>query len=51
MNFNDVAIVSMNGNDYRIHFWYMSKGNAISIMNNFSLNEKKQDHYNFFHYI
>ena len=25
MNFNDVAIVSVTGNDYRIYFWYMSK--------------------------
>ena len=24
MNFNDVAIVSIKGNDYRIHFWYMN---------------------------
>ena len=24
MNFNDVAIVSIKGNDYRIHFWYIS---------------------------
>ena len=24
MNFNDVAIVSIKENDYRIHFWYMS---------------------------
>ena len=23
MNFNDVAKVSIKGNDYRIHFWYM----------------------------
>ena len=23
MNFNDVAIVSVKGSDYRIHFWYM----------------------------
>ena len=22
---NDIAIVSIKGNDYRIHFWYMSK--------------------------
>ena len=51
MNFNDVAIVSIKGNDYRIHFWYMSKDDSISIMNNSSLNEKKLDHYNFFHYI
>ena len=32
MNFNDVAIVSIKGNDYRIHFWYMSKDDAINIM-------------------
>ena len=29
MNFN-VAIVSIKGNDYRIHFWYMSKNDAIA---------------------
>ena len=40
MNFNDVAIVSIKGNDYRIHFWYMSKDDAISIMHNSSLNDK-----------
>ena len=40
MNFNDVAIVSIKGNYYRIHFWYISKDDAISIMNNSSLNEK-----------
>ena len=34
MNFNYVAIVSIKVNDYRIHFWYMSKDDAISIMNN-----------------
>ena len=40
MNFNDVAIVSVKGNDYRIHFWYISKDEAINIMHNSSLNEK-----------
>ena len=25
MNFDDVAIVSIKGNDYRIHSWYMRK--------------------------
>ena len=40
MYFNDVAIVSIKGNDYRIHFWYMSKNDAISIMNNSNLKEK-----------
>ena len=40
MNFNDVAIVSIKGNDYTIHFWYMSKDEAISMMHNSSLNKK-----------
>ena len=40
MNFNDVAIVSIKGSNYRIHFWYMSKDDAISIMNTSSLNKK-----------
>ena len=40
LNFNDVAIVSVKGNDYRLHFWYMSKDDAIIIMNDSSLNEK-----------
>ena len=40
MNFNDVAIVSIKGNDYRIHFWYMSKDDAISIMNNSNFSKK-----------
>ena len=32
INFNDVAIVSVKENDYRIHFWYMSKDDAINKM-------------------
>ena len=40
MNFNDFAIVSMKGNDYRIHFWYTSKDDAINIMKNSNLNKK-----------
>ena len=40
LNFKDVAIVSVKRNDYRIHFWYMSKDDSISIMNNSSLNGK-----------
>ena len=32
LNFNDVAIVSIKANDYRIHFWYMGKDDAIDIM-------------------
>ena len=33
-NFNDVAIVSIKENDYRIHFWYTSTDDAINIMKN-----------------
>ena len=40
MNFNDGAIVSIQGNDYRIHFWYMSKDDSINVMKNANLNEK-----------
>ena len=39
MIFNNVALVSIKGNDYRINFWYMKKNDAISIMNNSNLNE------------
>ena len=39
-NFNDVAFVSIKGSDYRIHFWYMGKNDAISIMDNSNLNDK-----------
>ena len=39
MSFN-VAIVSIKENDYKIHFWYMSKNDVINIMNNSNLNEK-----------
>ena len=40
MNFNYVAIACIKGYDYRIPFWYMTKDDAISIMNNSSLNEE-----------
>ena len=48
MNYNDVAIVSIKGNDYRIHFWYMSKDDAISIISNSSLNKKNCINISFF---
>ena len=40
MNFNDVAIVSIKGSDYRIHFWCMSKSDAINLLNHFVLDNK-----------
>ena len=42
MSFNDVAIVSIKGNDYRINFWYMSKDDVISIMHNSNLSDKTE---------
>ena len=33
MSFNNIAIVYVKGNVYRIHFWYMSKDEAINMMN------------------
>ena len=35
------AIISIKGNDCRIHFWYMSKNHAIVLMTNSNLNDKK----------
>ena len=40
-SFNDVATASIKGGDCRIHFWYMSKDDAISIMYNSNLIDKK----------
>ena len=42
MNFNNVAIVSIKGNDYRIHFWYMNKNDAIVVITNTNLNDKNR---------
>ena len=41
MIFNNTAIVYGNGIAYRINFWYMSKDNAINIMNGSNLVDKK----------
>ena len=40
MSFNGVAVAYAEGNVYRIHFWYMSKDDAISIMSNSNLVDK-----------
>ena len=40
MGFNDVAIVSTKAINCRIHFWCMSKDEAINIMKNFDLYKK-----------
>ena len=41
MAFNDVAIIYGKGSAYRIHIWYMSKDDAISIMDDSDLVDKK----------
>ena len=40
IGFNDVAVVYVKGSAYRIHFQYMSKDDAVSIMNNSNLIDK-----------
>ena len=42
MNFNDDAIFSVKGSEYRIRFWYMSKDDVMNIMNNFNLDENRR---------
>ena len=41
MSFNNVAIIYVKGRAYRIHFWYMSKDDAINLMTNSNLINKK----------
>ena len=41
MSFNDIALIYVKGNVYRIHFWYMRKDEVVSIMNNSNLVNKK----------
>ena len=49
INFNDIAIAFIKGDDYRILFWYMSNNDAINIVK--SSKFKKEDYYNVFCYI
>ena len=41
MSFNNVAVVYVKRNGYRINFWYMSKDDAIKIMNGSNLDDKR----------
>ena len=41
MSFNNIAIVYVKGSACRIHFWYMSKDDAINIMNGSNLVDKR----------
>ena len=40
MILNDVATVSVKGNDNRIHFWYISKDEGIHLFKNDCLSKK-----------
>ena len=41
MSYNNIAIVYVKGNAYRIHFWYMSKNDTINIMKGSNLTDKR----------
>ena len=41
MSFNNVTIVYVKGSAYRINFWYMSKDDAINIMNGSNVADKR----------
>ena len=40
-NFDNIAFVYVKKNAYRIHYWYMSKDDAINIMNDSNLTDKR----------
>ena len=40
ISFDDVAIVTFGENDYRIHFWFMSKSEAVDRIKNTYVTEK-----------
>ena len=50
MSFNNVAIVYLKGSTYRNHFWYMSKEDAINIMNGSNLVDKRGS-FKFFYFV
>ena len=41
MGFNNIAIVYIKENACRLQFWYMSKDDAINIMNSSNLVDKR----------
>ena len=48
MGFDNIDIVYIKENTYRIHFWYMSTDDAINIMTGCNLVDKKGVLYIFF---
>ena len=41
-NFHDVAMVTVKRSYYKIHFWYMSKSDAIELLDNAGLSKKME---------
>ena len=41
ISFNNIATVYIKGSAYRIYFWYMSKDDAINIINGSTLLDKR----------
>ena len=41
LSFNNVATVYVKENAYRIHFWYISKDDAINVINGSNLVDKR----------
>ena len=41
LSFNNIAVFCVQGSALRIHFWYMSKDDAINIMNSSNLVGKR----------
>ena len=42
MSYNDVSIVIVGRNDYKMHFWGMRKNESINRMENADLSEKSR---------
>ena len=42
MNFNDVSVIPVKGNDYRIHFLYMSEDDAVNLLRNADLTKNSR---------
>ena len=40
MGFNEIALVSVKANDYRIHVWFLNKDEVINVLRNTDLTEK-----------
>ena len=45
LSFKDVVTFFVNGNDYRIHIWYMCKDGAINLLRNADLFVETVEHY------